>query len=335
MSVDARAGTETGGINIVVAPVRQRHVRGVVLDGATGETSWRTPRWRSRTPSPSFGGSRESPEVSPNTGAFDVVLLPGTHTLTATSEAGIGSATFQLGDNDLENVTIVVSPRLKIAGRIAVDGASPTVAELGELRITLAGNARQLAERRRLRTAVRYVTEHSILTARPATSASNRSDFECGSSGISFARAAGPAKCLCEVDPTGKPRRIERRPSFERTAGQHTRRCFGYEARFHRRRGDERQQTAGQRCSVVWPRMSALVRICFFNLVSDSSGRFRFDRVPPGDYKMFAWSEVENGSWYDPDFMKTYEDARYADSGCRWRQADCSGDASASDTFLL
>jgi hypothetical protein len=29
--------------------------------------------------------------------------------------------------------------------------------------------------------------------------------------------------------------------------------------------------------------------------------------VPPGDYKLFAWSEVEDGAWYDAEFMPNYE----------------------------
>lgn len=38
---------------------------------------------------------------------------------------------------------------------------------------------------------------------------------------------------------------------------------------------------------------------------------FLFEKVPPGDYKLFAWSEdtVENGGpWLDPDYLRTYED---------------------------
>ena len=34
---------------------------------------------------------------------------------------------------------------------------------------------------------------------------------------------------------------------------------------------------------------------------TDPSGRFRLDRVAPGDYKVFAWSEVSDGDWQDPD----------------------------------
>ena len=40
---------------------------------------------------------------------------------------------------------------------------------------------------------------------------------------------------------------------------------------------------------------------------TDTSGRFHFDRVPPGDYKAFAWEEVQEGAWFDPEFMRANE----------------------------
>jgi hypothetical protein len=40
---------------------------------------------------------------------------------------------------------------------------------------------------------------------------------------------------------------------------------------------------------------------------TDAAGRFLFDRVPPGDYKVFSWEEVEDGVWYDAEFMKRIE----------------------------
>ena len=40
---------------------------------------------------------------------------------------------------------------------------------------------------------------------------------------------------------------------------------------------------------------------------TDVSGRFHLDRVPPGDYKVFSWEEVEDGAWYDPEFLRANE----------------------------
>jgi hypothetical protein len=42
-----------------------------------------------------------------------------------------------------------------------------------------------------------------------------------------------------------------------------------------------------------------------------SNGAFLFQKVPPGDYKLFAWSEgtIDNGGpWLDPDYLRKYED---------------------------
>jgi len=40
---------------------------------------------------------------------------------------------------------------------------------------------------------------------------------------------------------------------------------------------------------------------------SDSSGKAHWDGVAPGDYKIFAFEDIESGAWTDPEFMKAYE----------------------------
>jgi len=37
---------------------------------------------------------------------------------------------------------------------------------------------------------------------------------------------------------------------------------------------------------------------------TDQHGRFSLKSIEPGDYKLYAWEDVEPGSWMDPDFMK-------------------------------
>jgi hypothetical protein len=36
-------------------------------------------------------------------------------------------------------------------------------------------------------------------------------------------------------------------------------------------------------------------------------GRFKFDDIPPGDYKLFAWAEENGGPWLDPEYLRKYE----------------------------
>jgi protocatechuate 3,4-dioxygenase beta subunit len=40
---------------------------------------------------------------------------------------------------------------------------------------------------------------------------------------------------------------------------------------------------------------------------TDQYGRFSMDGITPGDYKLFAWDDVEPGIWWDPDFLKKFE----------------------------
>jgi len=40
---------------------------------------------------------------------------------------------------------------------------------------------------------------------------------------------------------------------------------------------------------------------------TDADGRFQFQNVPPGAYHVFAWSDVANDVWLDPDFIRLHE----------------------------
>jgi hypothetical protein len=41
---------------------------------------------------------------------------------------------------------------------------------------------------------------------------------------------------------------------------------------------------------------------------SDLLGRFAMRSVTPGDYTLFAWEQIENGAFMDPDFLGQYAD---------------------------
>jgi hypothetical protein len=41
---------------------------------------------------------------------------------------------------------------------------------------------------------------------------------------------------------------------------------------------------------------------------TDQYGHFELRGIPPGDYKLFSWEEVENGAWQDPEFLKPFEE---------------------------
>lgn len=45
----------------------------------------------------------------------------------------------------------------------------------------------------------------------------------------------------------------------------------------------------------------------FKEAATDQNGRFELGSLAPGDYKMFAWDDVEPGMWFDPEFLKRFE----------------------------
>jgi protocatechuate 3,4-dioxygenase beta subunit len=46
----------------------------------------------------------------------------------------------------------------------------------------------------------------------------------------------------------------------------------------------------------------------FKNTTTDQNGQFAMHGIKPGSYKLFAWDDVEPGIWWDPQFLKDYED---------------------------
>jgi hypothetical protein len=42
---------------------------------------------------------------------------------------------------------------------------------------------------------------------------------------------------------------------------------------------------------------------------TDQNGHFTIKGIKPGEYKVFAWEEMELGAYMDPDFLKPHESA--------------------------
>ena len=40
---------------------------------------------------------------------------------------------------------------------------------------------------------------------------------------------------------------------------------------------------------------------------TDQNGQFALQGIPPGEYKLFAWGEIEQGSYMDPEFLKLHQ----------------------------
>jgi hypothetical protein len=45
----------------------------------------------------------------------------------------------------------------------------------------------------------------------------------------------------------------------------------------------------------------------FKEMTTDQQGSFSFKGITPGDYKVLAWEDIEQGAYQDPQFLKLYE----------------------------
>jgi hypothetical protein len=68
------------------------------------------------------------------------------------------------------------------------------------------------------------------------------------------------------------------------------------------------QQPAGGATALLIPDERRRNRPDLFRTTTtDQNGRFSMKGVAPGDYKLYAFQEVEPGAWQDPEFLKRYE----------------------------
>jgi hypothetical protein len=307
-AIDLRPGAEFGEVNLVVAPAAERRVRGTVIDGATGLPARFAGLRRSTDVGRGIPSAKPFEDVDPETGAFEVNLLPGAHTLMATAGKGVGYAMLQVGDADIDNVRIVTSSTFSLAARVVVEGRAGDNPDLRSLRISLRRDP-----------------------PLPGTSSSSYSNpLPDGS----FALEAGIGNFRVNVAPilnlpATLPSFVRVAPSLERAyvksirlgsadilndglrltrpvenrleivVGTDPGELEGIVA------GQSRQPVADASV-VLLPEIRSRIDL-YRSTLADASGRFRFDRIPPGDYRIFAWAEVENDAWFDADFMSVYE----------------------------
>jgi hypothetical protein len=320
LAIDLSVGADAGGVDIPLAPVHARRVRGVVINGATGQLAryaglsvdgrdvGRADRLR--------GFAQDALRIDPE-GSFDLTLFQGPHTLMGTAGTGRGYAFVDVGDADIEGVQIVAIPAVNIAGRIVVEGPVPS-ADLEDLRISL---------RRDL----------PVPTAlSPMRSPDNNADYSLPRPDGSFVVEATPGDLRINIAPIlNVASRTQGVPNLPVPAS--LQRAYVKSVRLGdvdvlnnglRLQGPvagtleivigttpgtlegsvlNDGQPAGPGVSVVLVPDVRRRTDLYRTGTTDASGGFHLDRVAPGSYRAFAWQEISDGAWHDPEFMQRQE----------------------------
>jgi beta-lactamase regulating signal transducer with metallopeptidase domain len=310
--IDVRSGEDFRGIDFAISAgqVRARHVRGRVINGLTGEPSRANVQAIPRRPSPNAAIAAGTADQN---GFFDISgVVPGAYYLQASGagappDAASGLVYIEVNDSDLENVTVVATTGFNIPGRVTIEGRTlmPNDPDLQRLRIgiarepnplglTLAGGPPGLATG----------NGSGVVSADGAFTLRNvgHGDYRVNVAGLAPALYMKSMR-MGAVDLLSNALRVDKLPDgeIEIVLGSAAGTIEG------RVVGDKREPLASVRVALV-PEAPRRQRLDMYqNTSTDPSGRFLLQGITPGEYKIFAWSDVERNAWQDADFIRAYE----------------------------
>jgi hypothetical protein len=225
-------------------------------------------------------------------------VAPGSYTLAAAVAERGGSLTARLpvevGSMDLDNLSVALNPPLKVAGRVRAD--AHTVANLAGIRVGL--RAREPGMFGASPSAAVEADGAFTLSVSP-------DEYDLVFSGlpegfyVKAILAGGRDVLLSGLDLSqGVSGAIEvlLSPNAGLAAGVVQ---------------NDRQEPAAGATVVLVPQEKERRTVARFyrTAAADEAGRFTFRNLDPGSYRVYGWSEVESGAWFDPDFMQPFENA--------------------------
>ena len=314
--IDLRSGGSADGIDIAAAsgPVRTRHIRGVVTDPAIGRPVVQAQVLAiPRTSDPSF--AIPSDQSSPD-GSFDIAgVAPGSYFLFASSRGLTGSVPLQVGDANIDNVVMAVTGGFQISGRVVVEGQPRNGGggNFSSLRVFLQRDPDILGM-------PSSAPEFSPPPAADGSFAMHgipAGDFHVTMSTPGAMQAPGSATrpTVLPDDMYVKSMRFgntdvldnglrvpgSSRDQLEIVMGANAGRINGTVV------NASRDPLPGITVVAVPDGGDRSRSHRYKQVASDASGRFRFQGLAPGNYSLFAFDDIEESAWLDPEVLRPYE----------------------------
>jgi hypothetical protein len=296
------AGANLTGVDISIGPgiVPALHIYGRLIDGTTGQPIPRIGVMampRSRDPLVVIPEGQTDPN-----GNFDIAgVAPGAYFLVATTVKVSVITPVEVGNSNLQNIPIVAMPPVKLTGRFVIEGSSRTGTELRiqDLRVDRVTRVPDLL---------------GIPLGGPSYSPPAQSDGSFTLDGVSpgdfrvsvrtgLQDAYVKSIRMGNADVLDAGLHIAGPPDalLEVVIGASGGRISG-------KLVNARGESLSNRTVVLVPDARLRHRTDLYKSVAtDTAGAFRFQGIPPGDYELFAWENVETGAWQDPNFIRPYE----------------------------
>jgi hypothetical protein len=302
--IEVRSAATAAAIDIKVERARKYRIHGTVIDARTGAVL-RAQTWRvddppsyieddalsflSNYPVPGTRGPRDP------VGEFEMRdVISGKYLLIAQSGDMSGRVAVEVRDADLENVVIPVVPGFNIAGHLTIEGRKEPRDEAGlaKLEVTLwtdpfiwlGGISRETP------------AANGSFTLKNIAAGDYRVQVDSLPDGFYIQSIR-----LGSEDLLNGGLHVDRQPDgqIEIVLGTTSGTLNGTV------RDEKREPSPNVRVVLVPARRN---RFDLFKTArTGESGEFHFESVPPGDYKLFAWENIDDSAWLDPDVLELYE----------------------------
>jgi len=309
-------GITLGAIDIPIAAgkTKSMHIRGKVIDGTTGNpAAGAAVRLIPRT----FSAFMIVPTTTTDAaGRFDLNgVTPGSYQLyslgaqvpAARPAPGVPPpppppplmtmTTVEVGNEDVENVNLTISLGSTVAARATIEGRPEGDPDLAKMRLNLEAVPNGVAM---------VTSQGNPVTANGTVTVPNvwPADYRVTVQGMP-ANAYVKSMRLGQLDLLADVLRIPTQMSgqIEIIVGSDSAVVEGKVV-------NDRQETASNVKVALVPDAPFRRRADLYKTAAtDRSGGFRLTGVAPGDYKVFAWEEAEDGAWRDPEFLR-FDEAR-------------------------
>jgi len=307
--VDVRAGENVNAVDITVVPAARAHrVRGVLIDGTTGQ-----PVSTGSVSLVSLANSA-APMMSRSegNGTFEISgLLPGqyiamaTAGLNQTGNSLAASLPITVGNNDVENVSIVLANGVDIPVKVTVEG--PSAKGGVTLRLSSVPAASMFAG---MMMPMRPGSpQHNLLT----TSAFTLEGLQRGDYRFSFAAmgGSGPGELPVYVKSIRMGAADVLNSLLHVDGAVQAPLEIVLSTNIGTLEGTAVNGTGDPALNVsvaLIPDPPYRTRMDLYKgTTTDASGRFQISGIAPGNYRVFTWEAVEGWPWQDPEWLRPYE----------------------------
>ena len=308
--INLPSGTVFSGVDFTVMTVRTLRVQGQVIDGVTGQPAGNANVMLLPAQRSGGGGLRGAvrnlanlrSQIN-NQGNFDIRgVPPGSYEIIAMvnqrNNRMSARLPLEIGGSDVQNVSLVLTPGFTLTGRLAIEGEQAGAGNQNTARIRVMlrpGSPAQMAGG----PSAAQVQADGTFTLEQV----GRDDYRLNVAGLPRNAYVKMAR-YGAIDIMADGLRLDRQPTgpIEILISTNTGIVDGIVQ-------NERQEPATNVTVVLVPEGARRNRFDLYRTTStDAAGRFHSEGVPPGDYRVFAWDDIETGAWMDPDYLRRFED---------------------------